>query len=106
MDARCARLARLLRWFLDLYAHFEFRVPIEEVIALDTTFHELGADSLDTVELIMEAEEQFGVTFRDLDAERIRTVAEYLRYLRLRAKKGLDQNVDGRNPLWDGELDG
>jgi acyl carrier protein len=102
----CPACARLLRWFLDLYAHIEFRVPIEEVLTLDTTFHEMGADSLDTVELVVEAQEQFGVTIDDLDAERIQTVAEYLRYIRLHAKKGPGQEPGGRDPLWDRELDG
>jgi acyl carrier protein len=95
-----------LRWFLDLFADIEFRLPKEEVITLDTTFHELGVDSLDTVEFIMEAREQFGVTIGDLDAERMQTVAEYLHYIRLHAKKGQGRDAGGRDPLWDRELDG
>ena len=36
--------------------------------------NDLGADSLDTVELIMELEKEFGVTIPDSDAEKIQTV--------------------------------
>jgi len=42
---------------------------------------DLGADSLDTVELIMEFEKQFGVSIDDSDAERIQTVGDVVKYL-------------------------
>jgi acyl carrier protein len=42
---------------------------------------DLGADSLDTVELIMEFEKQFGVSIEDSDAEKIQTVGDVVRYL-------------------------
>jgi acyl carrier protein len=95
----------LLRWF---WAHFADIVllPKEGFFSTDTTFDELGADSLDTVEWIMEAQEQFGVTIGDLDAQRMQTVADYVRHIRLHAKKGLGQEPGGRDPLWDRELDG
>ena len=38
--------------------------------------NDLGADSLDTVELIMELEKQFDVTIPDSDAEKIQTVGD------------------------------
>ena len=38
--------------------------------------NDLGADSLDTVELIMELEKQFDVTIPDTDAEKIQTVGD------------------------------
>jgi acyl carrier protein len=40
---------------------------------------ELGADSLDLVELIMELEEEFGVQIPDEEAARIKTVADAIR---------------------------
>lgn len=43
--------------------------------------NDLGADSLDTVELIMEFEKDFDVTIPDEDAERIVTVGDALKYL-------------------------
>ena len=42
---------------------------------------DLGADSLDTVELIMEFEKEFGVTIPDEDAEKITTVGDAIKYI-------------------------
>jgi acyl carrier protein len=43
---------------------------------------DLGADSLDTVELVMALEEEFGVEIPDEDAEKIQTIAAAIQYLR------------------------
>jgi acyl carrier protein len=43
--------------------------------------NDLGADSLDTVELIMEFEKEFGVTIPDEDAEKITTVGDAIAYI-------------------------
>lgn len=42
---------------------------------------DLGADSLDTVELIMEFEKEFGITIPDKDAEKITTVGDAISYI-------------------------
>ena len=42
---------------------------------------DLGADSLDTVELIMEFEKEFDLTIDDSDAEKILTVGDVINYL-------------------------
>lgn len=42
---------------------------------------DLGADSLDTVELIMEFERAFNITIDDSDAEKIQTVGDAISYL-------------------------
>ena len=42
---------------------------------------DLGADSLDTVELIMEFEKEFDLTIEDSDAEKIQTVGNVISYL-------------------------
>ena len=42
---------------------------------------DLGADSLDTVELVMALEEEFGTEIPDEDAENIRTVGDVIGYL-------------------------
>ncbi len=47
--------------------------------------NDLGADSLDTVELIMEFEKAFNVQIPDEDAEKITTVAEAINYLEAHA---------------------
>lgn len=43
--------------------------------------NDLGADSLDLVELVMEFEKQFGVTIPDEDTEKITTVGDAVSYL-------------------------
>lgn len=42
---------------------------------------DLGADSLDTVELIMELEKEFDITIPDEDAEKISTVGDAIEYI-------------------------
>ena len=42
---------------------------------------DLGADSLDTVEIIMEFEKEFNITIEDSDAEKIQTVGDVIKYL-------------------------
>ncbi|KPK81608.1 MAG: acyl carrier protein [Gemmatimonas sp. SM23_52] len=42
---------------------------------------DLGADSLDTVELVMAFEEEFGIEIPDEDAEKMETVGDAIRYL-------------------------
>ena len=44
--------------------------------------NDLGADSLDTVELIMEFEEEFGIEIPDDDAENITTVSSAIKYIK------------------------
>lgn len=54
----------------------------EDDITNDASFtNDLGADSLDTVELIMEFEKEFDVTIPDEDAEKIATVGDAVTYL-------------------------
>ncbi|MFH1461771.1 MAG: acyl carrier protein [bacterium] len=48
----------------------------KENINFDATFKDLGADSLDTVEIIMSFEEIFGIEIKDEDAEKIKTVQD------------------------------
>jgi acyl carrier protein len=42
---------------------------------------DLGADSLDTVELIMKMEEEFGIEIPDEEAEKLKTVGDVVNYL-------------------------
>jgi acyl carrier protein len=48
---------------------------------------DLGADSLDTVELVMALEENFGLEIPDEDAEKIKTVGDTVTYVIAHAKK-------------------
>ena len=48
----------------------------------ETSFiNDLGADSLDTVELVMEFEDEFDLNIPDEDAEKIQTVGEAIKYV-------------------------
>ena len=48
----------------------------------DTSFiNDLGADSLDTVELVMEFEDEFEISIPDEDAEKIQTVGDAIEYI-------------------------
>jgi acyl carrier protein len=54
-----------------------------EKVTLEASFVEdLGADSLDTVELVMAFEEEFGIEIPDEDAEQLQTVGDAVQYLR------------------------
>jgi acyl carrier protein len=48
---------------------------------------DLGADSLDTVELVMAFEETFGMEIPDEDAEKIKTIGDTVNYVMTHAKK-------------------
>jgi acyl carrier protein len=59
-----------------------------EKVTLEASFVEdLGADSLDTVELVMAFEEEFGIEIPDEDAEQLQTVGDAVKYLK---EKGVD----------------
>ena len=59
----------------------------EEDVTPDASFVEdLGADSLDTVELVMAFEEEFETEIPDEDAEKIKTVQQVIDYIRARSK--------------------
>lgn len=60
----------------------------EEEIRPEASFvDDLGADSLDTVEMVMAFEEEFGVEIPDEDAEKIRLVQDAVSYIDKKAKK-------------------
>ena len=55
----------------------------KEKIKPETSFiNDLGADSLDIVELVMEFEEAFDMSIPDEDAEKIRTVGDAINYIK------------------------
>jgi acyl carrier protein len=53
----------------------------DEVAPASSFVDDLGADSLDVVELVMALEEEFGVEIPDEDAEKIATVGEAVKYI-------------------------
>jgi acyl carrier protein len=59
----------------------------KDQISRDTSFiTDLGADSLDTVELVMEFEEEFDITIPDEEAEKIQTVGQAVDYITAHSK--------------------
>ena len=60
----------------------------KEEIKIESSFiDDLGADSLDTVEVVMALEEEFGIEIPDEDAEKITTVGEAVKYIEEKVAK-------------------
>ena len=59
----------------------------EDLVTSEASFvDDLGADSLDTVELVMALEEEFGIEIPDEDAEKIQKVKDAVAYIESHAK--------------------
>ena len=56
-------------------------VKKEEIKPESSFIDDLGADSLDTVEVVMALEEEFGIEIPDVDAEKITTVGDATKYI-------------------------
>ena len=56
-------------------------VAADEVTSESSFIEDLGADSLDIVELVMALEEEFNIEISDEDAEKIRTVKDVVSYI-------------------------
>jgi acyl carrier protein len=64
----------------------ELGVEREKLTTEASFIEDLGADSLDIVELVMEFEKEFNIDIPDEDAERLRTVGDALAYLNEKVK--------------------
>lgn len=62
-------------------------VKKEEIKPESSFIDDLGADSLDTVEVVMALEEEFGIEIPDEDAEKITTVGEAIKYIEEKVSK-------------------
>jgi len=60
----------------------ELGVEAEKVTSDASFVEDLGADSLDTVELVMAFEEEFGIEIPDEDAEKMQTVGDAVEYIK------------------------
>ena len=54
---------------------------VNEVTNASSLIEDLGADSLDVVELVMKMEEEFGIEIPDEEAEKIKTVNDVIQYI-------------------------
>ena len=70
----------ILEKVIDIVAE-ELAVDSDEITENSSFIEDLGADSLDVVELVMAFEEEFDVEIPDEDAENIRTVDDAVSYL-------------------------
>ena len=61
-------------------------VEESEVVATASFTNDLGADSLDTLEFIMDFEKEFGISIPDDQAEKIQTVGDAISYIEANAK--------------------
>ncbi len=60
----------------------------EKTVTLESSFvNDLGADSLDIVELVMELEDEFDVSIPDEDAEKMQTVGDAVKYINEHTQK-------------------
>ena len=65
----------------------ELSVNPEQVTPTASFIEDLGADSLDTVELVMAFEEEFGVEVPDEEAEKLQTVGDVVKYIEANSTK-------------------
>ncbi len=65
----------------------QLSVEEEKITAKSSFVDDLGADSLDTVELVMAFEEEFEIEIPDEDAEKIKTVQDTVDYIATQATK-------------------
>ena len=60
----------------------------EKTVTLETSFvNDLGTDSLDIVELVMELEDEFNVNIPDEDAQKMQTVGDAVKYINEHTQK-------------------
>ena len=65
----------------------QLNVNEEQITPTASFLDDLGADSLDTVELIMAFEEEFDLEIPDEDAEKIKTVGDAVNYIKSKASE-------------------
>ncbi|MBI1729908.1 acyl carrier protein [Candidatus Acetothermia bacterium] len=65
----------------------QLMVEVDELADEASFVDTLGADSLDTVEMVMEIEDEFGIEIPDEDAEKMTTVGEAIAYVKSKVEK-------------------
>jgi acyl carrier protein len=77
----CDECAHLLRWFRGYIEH-DPSFGVTWWIKPETTFNELGVQSLDGMHWLLGVEEKLGIDIPDKDVEKLYTVGQFVRYLR------------------------
>jgi acyl carrier protein len=85
-DATCPNCGHLISGSADLLDEFKSiferrRGVLGHQIDSSREFSTMGIDSLDTVELVMQIEEEFGVSISEDDAAKIQTIGDAIRYI-------------------------
>jgi acyl carrier protein len=65
----------------------ELEVDVKQLTSEAKFIEDLGADSLDIVELVMALEEEFGIDIPDEDADKLKTVGDAMNYLKQHVSK-------------------
>jgi len=65
----------------------KLRVEEKDITLQSNFINDLGADSLDTVDLIMEFEKEFNITIPDIAVEKMNTVGDAIEYIRNMSSK-------------------
>lgn len=65
----------------------KLNVEEEKILPEARFIEDLGADSLDTVELVMAFEEAFGIEIPEADSDKIRTVGDAIKYIKEHASQ-------------------
>jgi len=79
-DRRILKVASVQERVIDIVAE-QLGVSKEQITRETSFVNDLGADSLDTVELVMELEEEFDINIPDDAAEKIQTVGQAIDYI-------------------------
>lgn len=79
-DACCPNCGSLLTWFRDRVSH-RSGIASQRITFTSSFVDDLGLESLDDVELIMQIEVEFGLKMPDAAAEQIKTVADAVRWI-------------------------
>ena len=78
MEGKDARIKEVEEKLKEIISE-QLSVDVSEVIPEASFIDDLGADSLDTVEIVMAFEDEFGIEIPDEDAEKIKTVGDVLK---------------------------
>lgn len=99
-DATCPKCGGLL-WGSDaIFVQLkniiaeQLGVDPDKISAETSIINDLGADSLDTVELVMELEEEFDIKIPDAEAENIRTISDAIRAIQRHRKEDLNRGTE------------